>query len=173
MQKPNTALAKITIWAGDNFACIKIAGRADLHSSIDFKNLVNELRSRNCSQLILELSDCPLMDSTFLGVLSGFGLRVGGEQGGEKISLLNPNARIADLLETLGVLHLFRVENGPLPQPAGAEPRDLTTSTPSKRDLTGTCLEAHETLMKIDPANVPKFKEVAQFMAEKLRCSPE
>ena len=31
------------------------------------------------------------------------------------------------------------------------------------------CLEAHETLMSINPANIPKFKDVSRFMAEDLK----
>jgi anti-anti-sigma factor len=165
----NNSLAKMTIWAGNNFACIKIAGRANLNSSIDFKNVMNELRQRGCPRYILELSECTLMDSTFLGVLAGLGLRNGGEAGGNQIELLNPNIRVTGLLESLGVLHLFRVEQGPLIQPAGAEQREVTPSPQPKTALAATCLEAHETLMQIDPANVPKFKDVAQFMAEDLR----
>lgn len=32
-----------------------------------------------------------------------------------------------------------------------------------------TSLEAHQTLMKINPANIPKFKDVAEFLAEDLK----
>jgi len=46
-------------------------------------------------------------------------------------------------------------------EPVGAGPTRLETSR--------TCLEAHETLMKINPDNVPKFKDVTQFFAEDLK----
>jgi len=34
--------------------------------------------------------------------------------------------------------------------------------------LTRACLEAHETLMAINPENVARFKDVAMFLAEDL-----
>ena len=61
---------------GEKCACIRIAGRANFTSSIDFKTLVNELLQKRFTYFVLDLRECTLMDSTFLGVLAGFGLRV-------------------------------------------------------------------------------------------------
>ena len=41
--------------------------------------------------------------------------------------------------------------------------------SPSREEVTRNCLEAHRKLMEISPANIPKFKEVAQFLAEDLK----
>jgi hypothetical protein len=38
----------------------------------------------------------------------------------------------------------------------------------SREEISRTCLEAHLTLMDINPDNVPRFKEVAKFLAEDL-----
>ena len=164
--------ASISVAVGDHFACIKIAGRANFNSSIDFKILVNELGQRGCRCFLLDLSDCVLMDSTFLGVLAGFGLKLRGGNGDgvqPGLELYNPNPRILDLLETLGVLHLFKVTSGALAPPAGAGSIEQTTSQPGKAEVTLTCLEAHQTLMDLNPANAAKFKDVAQFLAENLK----
>jgi hypothetical protein len=40
---------------------------------------------------------------------------------------------------------------------------------PGKAEAARTCLEAHQTLMNINPANVPRFKDVTKFMAEDLK----
>src|SRR5215470_9306396 len=98
--------AKMLVLVGEKFACVKIIGRANFTSSIDFKTLLNELRQKGYNYFVLDLSQCALMDSTFLGVLAGFGLKMGpASSGGETrgIELLNPNARITELLENLGV----------------------------------------------------------------------
>jgi len=111
------------------------------------------------------------MDSTFLGVLAGFAIKLtGGKKDPEvlPIELLNANARIADLLENLGVLHLFLRSEGPLKLQC-LETRAHTPLNPTREEVTSACLEAHETLMQINPNNVPKFKEVAQFLAEDLK----
>src|SRR5438046_6791784 len=92
----NTPSANLSVLVGDQFACIKIVGRANFSSSIDFKTLLNELKDKGYSYFVLDLSACTLMDSTFLGVLAGFGLKMLSNQkvpGDPAIELLNPNAR--------------------------------------------------------------------------------
>ena len=85
------------------------------------------------------------------------------------MSLLNPNSRIAELLETLGILRLVSLRNGSLPAPAGTQTDVLPPAEASREDLTRACLEAHETLMKLNPDNLARFKDVAQFLAEDLK----
>ncbi|MDB6032217.1 MAG: Anti-sigma-factor antagonist, partial [Verrucomicrobiales bacterium] len=40
-------------------------------------------------------------------------------------------------------------------------------------EISRTCLEAHKTLMEINPANISKFKDVTQFLAEDLKKMEE
>jgi hypothetical protein len=128
---------------------------------------------RGYNYLILDLTDCTLMDSTFLGVLAGFGLKVnaprpdGGSMG--TMELFNPNPRIAELLENLGVLHLFKMTQGQIKVPEDCETKDRSAGDVSREEVTRTCLEAHQTLMKINPDNVSRFKDVAAFLAEDLK----
>ena len=151
-------------------AFIKVPGRANFASSMDLKTVVNELRDRGIGEFILDLHDCVTMDSTFLGVLAGLVLRGGVQPGAEarNIELLNPNPRVLELVENLGVLDYFRVKREEVPSTLIFE---ATENLPerSKEETTRNCLEAHQTLMNINPANIPKFKEVTQFMAEDLK----
>ena len=168
----NAPSAKILVLVGDKFACVKISGRATFASSIDLRTLINQLRERGYSYFVLDLSECLLMDSTFLGVLAGFGLKMSRARKSEcdsPIELLNPNARITELLENLGVLHLFKLSAGPLPALNHTDTLTPAPARPSKEEITRACLEAHETLMAMNPENAAKFKEVAAFLAEDLR----
>jgi anti-anti-sigma regulatory factor len=164
--------AKLLVLAGEKFSCIKIVGRANFNSSVDFKTLVNELRAKGYGYFILDLSECVLMDSTFLGVLTGFGLKMSPnpEQGGDgSIELLNANARITELLENLGVLHLFKLTHGDLKAPSDATEQTHINCEPSKLEVTQACLEAHRTLMDVNPENVARLKDVTTFLAEDLK----
>jgi anti-anti-sigma regulatory factor len=153
----------------EHTAFIKVPGRANYASSIDLKNLVGELRQRGFSEFVLDLRECITMDSTFLGVLAGLVLRNSHpEPAAPSIELLNPNSRVLDLVENLGVLNMFKVTNDPAPLTLCFEPA-ADHAEPSKEEVTRNCLDAHRTLMKLNPDNVPKFKEVTQFMAEDLK----
>ena len=168
----STPAAKLLVLVGEKFACVKLIGRANFSSSIDFRTLLDELIQKGYRFFVLELTECVLMDSTFLGVLAGFGLKMNGASPGESegvIELANPNPRVSELLENLGVLHLFKISEGPLNVPKNTEERIHTPCTPTREEVTSACLEAHRTLMEIDEKNIERFKEVTQFMAEDLK----
>jgi len=157
------------VLAGEKFSCIKIIGRANFDSSVDFKALVSQLRQKGCDYFVLDLSECVLMDSTFLGVLAGFGLEMRHAQKDpcdQGIELFNANPRMVELLESLGVIHLFKLNQGPLPTLAGTEAKTLEPLNPSKEEVKRACLEAHRTLIQINPDNVSRFQEVTEFLAD-------
>lgn len=160
-------------------AFVKLPGRANFTWSMEFKTLVSELRLQRVNHFVLDLGECVTMDSTFLGVLAGLALRNSdGKEiaaDGEKLrlDLLNPNPRIEDLLDNLGVVHLFNVLHQENPCTAIFEPVNNEGPAPTKEELSQNCLWAHEVLMRVNPDNIPKFKEVTQFLAEDLRKMKE
>lgn len=154
----------------DHSAFVQIGGRANFTSSVDFKTLLDQLLEKGFNCFVLDLTECVLMDSTFLGVLAGFGLKFNSPQPDKverKIELFNPNGRIFELLENLGVIHLFTVTEGNVNTPANVT--DVKNTNASREQVTSTCLEAHKTLMNINPDNVPRFKDVTAFLAEDLK----
>ena len=156
---------------GKNFGCVKIAGRANFTSSPDFKTLLDQLVQKGYNHFIVDLSVCVLMDSTFLGVLAGFGLKLSpdGASNSRGIELLNANARVTELLENLGALRLFKMISGRLELPGEVKTSTPESIHPTPEQITKTCLEAHETLMAVNPENIVRFKDVAQFLAEDLK----
>jgi anti-sigma B factor antagonist len=151
----------------DNVALIRIIGRASFTFSVPFKTLIHELRQRGFLRFVLDLTECVTMDSTFLGVMAGLVLR-GTDEPPIALELLNPSDRVADLLENLGIAHLFKVQKGPAPLESQFDSAHDQQS-PTREELTETSLEAHQTLMSANPDNVARFKEVAQFLAEDMK----
>jgi anti-anti-sigma factor len=172
--EPATSKPPLTLMVAifEESVWIKISGRANFTSSLDLKNLVNELWQRGHKHIILELCDCIIMDSTFLGVLAGIGLKFSeATQRGEKCSveIANPNPRMTEILENLGVLHLFKVITTSHPESEKFEPLASDGDGASRVEVTRNCLEAHKILMNLNAANVGKFKDVAQFLADDLK----
>ena len=163
--------AKLLVLVAKDSVCVKISGRANFSFSPDFKVLLAGLAQKGYSHFIIDLSECVLMDITFLGVLTGFGLKMNQactpEQRG--VELLNPNARVAELFENLGALHLFKVITGPLQLPGDVQTCTPESTNPTHEQITRTSLEAHQTLMAVNPDNVARFKDVTQFLAEDLK----
>lgn len=161
--------AKLSVLVGKDFACVKIAGRANFTFSPDFKTLIAELIQKGYGHFIIDLSECVLMDSTFLGVLAAFGIKLNQGSPGGSIELSNPNARVTELLENLGVLQLFKIVTGALQLSGEVSVQTPAPVNPSHEEITRTSLEAHQALMAVNPDNVPRFKDVTQFLAEDLK----
>ncbi len=163
--------ANLSVLVGKNFVCIKIAGRANFASSPDFKTLLRELAQKGFGHFIIDLSECVLMDSTFLGVLAGFGIKLNpqGAPAERGIELHNATPRVSDLLENLGAAHLFKLTSGPMQLPADVKTCTPESINPSHEQIARTSLEAHQTLMAMNPENVARFKDVTQFLAEDLK----
>jgi|RhiMethySRZTD1v2_1073278.scaffolds.fasta_scaffold1170002_1 anti-anti-sigma factor len=173
----SSAAASVSIWAGDETAVIRISGRANFQSSVDFKATLLELWHRGTRRFILDLTQCQLMDSTFLGVMAGLGLKFSKEttpsaSGPARIELLNPSARVRDLFDNLGIIHLFSIAC--LPE-AGADLKNLSPveqvsgGGADRKETTRVCLEAHQLLMKLNEGNISKFKDVTKFLEEDLK----
>ncbi len=164
---------------GENCACIKLIGKANCTSTPEFQTLFTELWKQGCRHFVLDLSECAFMDSTFLGILAWAGLKVNPsppDKDERVVELYNPTANIADLIESLGVLHLFQVTQGQASLPAGGATREITPAQPTseacKRTSEAckrTSLAAHQLLIQINPANAAKFKDVVAFLAEDLK----
>lgn len=174
-ERMNTVPARLMVAIADPVVFIKISGRANFAVSVDFKTLMQELSARGYRQFTLDLTECLIMDSTFLGLLAGFSLKLPRSADQKPaMRLINPNERIADGLETMGIMSLFETFSGTTPL---ADYVEAAPGPPASRvELTRTSLEAHRTLMAISSANIPKFKDVARFLAEdlhKLEAKPD
>ncbi|MGA2684483.1 MAG: STAS domain-containing protein [Verrucomicrobiota bacterium] len=166
-----TPSAKMLVLACKNFVCVKIVGRANFTYGPDFKSLLTGLAAKGYDRFIIDLSECVLMDSTFLGLLAGFGLKLNQAATTDQhgIELLNPSPRLVDLLENLGALHLFTITKGTLQLPGDVQTQTPDSLNPTREQISRTCLEAHQSLMAMNPDNVMRFKDVTRFLAEDLK----
>jgi anti-anti-sigma factor len=166
------AKANLMVAVSEAGVRLKLAGRANMANSLDFKAVVYPLRQQGHTRFVLDLTDCVAMDSTFLGVLAAFVQRLAQppERPG-RVVLVNANPRITDFLDNLGVLRLFNLVQSPggvagrfQPVPAGQADR---------AELARASLEAHRALMELEAANIPKFKDVTRFLEEDLKLLQE
>jgi anti-anti-sigma regulatory factor len=161
---------KLLVWAGDAGGCVRVVGRANFALSVDFRKLLRHLQSAGHARLLLDLSECQIMDSTFLGVLAFEANQLATRAepaGAARVELLNVKPSVRETITDLGIARLFQF----LERDLGAEEFKAApvSATASPEEFARTSLEAHELLMALHPANVAKFKEVARFLAEELK----
>jgi anti-anti-sigma regulatory factor len=154
-------------------AYIRIVGRAAVEGARDFGGLVERLQGGGVSQICIDLSACLLMDSTFSGVLAGLATRTGAltSEGSSRFVLVQPNDRIRDMLDSLGVLPLVDVLDSSAPA-ALVEAKELTAIPRTKWELAECCLEAHRLLMALRPENEAKFRELTRALEHQFQTPP-
>ena len=163
------APTSLSVCVRDHVACVRVTGRANFTSSVDFRKLLQQLRDDGCTEIVLDLTECALMDSTFLGVLASAACKCEASRHnghGCIIELYHPTERVLELLDNLGVLNLFKILND-VPQ-LGAYKR-VNPSDSTRTDLNRTCFEAHQALMKTSEENARRFKDATDFFEKNLR----
>ncbi len=152
-----------TVW-------VKVEGRGTFQNSAGLKEFVKQMIQRGYRDFVVDLGECELMDSTFMGTLAGVALRL-RELGQGSLRAVNANERNADLLSNLGLDQLFDVE--PLGEKGMVAPKseDLVRAAPPKDaslDQKEVVLEAHEALVEADSANAAKFRDVLEYLRQEL-----
>ena len=165
--------SKILVSCADRVVWIRVEGKGSSTESTALKDFAKEMIHRGVREFIVDLRNCPGMDSTFMGTLAGISLRL-RELGGGCLYVVNLNQRNAESLSSLGLDQLFNVRLSPTKEDGQA------LGIPLKEDRTAqaqTMLEAHEALIEAVPENLSKFKDVIQYLEEELhlskRASPE
>jgi anti-sigma B factor antagonist len=128
--------------------------------------------TRGHREFVVDLRNCPVMDSTFMGTLAGIALRL-REIGQGNLHVTNLNERNSDLLRNLGLDQLFAIDlcgiDG-LEKPDREEAKAIETANPGqdRSKQAQTMLEAHEALVEASPENITKFKDVLDYLKQDL-----
>jgi len=187
-------MSKILVARSGDLGFVKVVGRGSFQNSGCLKAFYLQLLKDGVTRFVIDLGACTYLDSTFLGILLGLGLKL-RESGRGLLNILNASSRNLELLRNLGLDRLIQVSGGSLPGdgpgPAAKTAllpegngngtgavnlggvkeenlEEMPCPVPSRAEAAPTILEAHEALMKFDPRNVPKFKDVVEFLREDL-----
>ncbi len=144
---------------------IRVEGKGTHLNSYLMKQYVLCCLNNNCRQFQVDLSRCTYMDSTFLGMLAGLGNKI-KEWSPSLMDLINVTERIKEMLQDLGIGHLFHFTNdgritGQMSELCG----DRITKEQKSREM----LEAHENLVSISPTNEAKFRDVLLLLREPVK----
>lgn len=132
--------------------------------------------NRGHREFVVDLGKCPVMDSTFMGTLTGVALRL-RELGHGGLHVVNSNERNVDLLQGLGLDQILSLElNGHAPAsdgetctPNSEEEEALLAEPLGKREMTETMIAAHQALVDADRQNFTKFKDVIEYLKQDLK----
>ena len=141
---------------------VRIEGRGTFQNSAGLKEFAAEMMQRGHRDFIVDLATCELMDSTFLGTLTGIAL---GLPAGGKLTVIRANERNRGVMQNLGLDRIFAVEEStPVAAPGRLEDAEIHPSKTARREA---IVQAHENLAAVNPENAIRFKDVLDFLQQK------
>ena len=98
--------SEILVFCADRIVWVRVEGNGSSTNSTALRDFAKEMIHRGAREFIVDLCNCPVMDSTFMGTLAGISLWL-GELGECCLSVVNLNERNAESLCSLGLDQLF------------------------------------------------------------------
>lgn len=152
---------------------VKVEGKGNFLNSGNFKEFTREMVQRGYREFVVDLENCAMMDSTFMGTMAGVALRL-KELGHGHLHVVHCGDRSRDLLTGLGLDQIFQIhadgaaapETEALPEEKPAEP------SAQKQQQAQQMLDAHEALCVAAPENFSRFKDVLEYLKQDLHQEP-
>lgn len=152
---------------------IKINGKASFTNTAPVKELFDRLTAQGKKRFVVDFANCTGMDSTFLGVLAGLGIKMMKESPPGSVVLCRLGTRNQELIRNLGLHRLVTMDDG-------SESSRLEESGKSLERVEGEAgkqseienarlvLQAHENLVEVDDSNKTKFQDVIAFLKNQV-----
>jgi anti-anti-sigma regulatory factor len=150
---------------------VRLEGKGSFLNSGSLKEFAQEMVNRGYREFIVDLQNCAMMDSTFMGTLAGVALRL-KELGNGHLHVVHCGTRSRELLSGLGLDQIFSIHTGGVSAPScsdlNGEDESKAISPEEKLEQAQTMLDAHEALCRAAPENLTRFKDVLDYLKQDL-----
>ena len=153
----------------DGYQWVRVKGKGSFLTSPALKGYVERSIDEGGTRFVIDLGECPAMDSTFMGTLAGIAMRLAKSSGG-RLQLNGVCERNRQSLEDLGLDALLDID------PADPEWRshieEVRCSLEPLEEETDASdaahvLEAHRQLCEASEENVKKFATVLDVLEQR------
>jgi anti-sigma B factor antagonist len=140
---------------------IRVEGKGTFQNSPGLKEFSRQMMEGGRRDFVVDLANCPAMDSTFMGTLAGMALRL-REFGDGHLWVVNRNHRNSELLEGLGLDALF--SHDPAPVVVAPINGSAVEHHADKAFTREVMRAAHEACVQANPENAARFKDVLEHL---------
>ncbi len=170
-----TPPAPIFVGRIGNLLWIRVEGKGSFQNSIQVKRCFQTTMEGGTRHFVVDLERCPIMDSTFMGTLTGAALNL-RELGNGEVTVVNANARNKQLLNSLGLDHILDVDSDGSKhrkerEQILAELKNCQegVEAPCKEEQAAHVLDAHKALSQANNQNESRFRDVIEFLEKEVR----
>ncbi len=158
----------------DQLVVIRIQGEGSLEESAALRDFYRSMLEKDFKCFCIDLTDCPYMYSTFIGMLVRMGLDMEQRQN-QKLVLTGVSEKILDLLTTLQLARVFQIRKEPL-ESVLKSGKDIPCLPHTELEKAELILNAHDALAETSDVNRIRFEDVRKLLkgdVERLRkqCS--
>jgi anti-sigma B factor antagonist len=149
---------------------VKVEGKGSFLNSDNLKEFARGMLDQGYREFVVDLADCAMMDSTFMGTLARVALWL-RQLGHGHVHIVHCGSHNRQLLSGLGLDRIFDIAaNGDSPPDCGPLDQTLAAQSPEerKKKQTESMLEAHRALCEAAPENVLRFKDILDFLRQEL-----
>lgn len=153
---------------------IKINGKASFTNSTPVKELFDRLTEQGKKRFVLDFGNCTGMDSTFLGVLAGLGIKLMRKDPPGSVVLCRLGSRNQELIRNLGLHRLVTMDDGSesarIGEAEGGLEKVEGSGHENRTEIENArlVLQAHENLVEVDDSNKTKFQDVIAYLRNQV-----
>ena len=156
--------------ADNDIVVIRVAGRGNFDLSPSLKRVAERFSGpRSSPRYIMDLAQCPSLDSTFMGMMAAMGLHQ-MTCIKEKIVVVNVNGTTETQLTKLGLKYLLDIHGkdaSVLPVPE-SEFQASRPEAQSRFEQTVHMIESHQALIDANSGNEIQFRSVLDSLSASL-----
>jgi anti-sigma B factor antagonist len=163
--------SSIQVGVNGDAVWVKVEGKGSFLNSGNFKEFTREMVNRGYREFVVDLANCAMMDSTFMGTMAGVALRL-KELGHGHLHVIRCGERSRELLTGLGLDQLFTIHSNGAAAPQCKlleEEKKNGATADAKQETKRDMLDAHEALCEAAPENFSKFKDVLDYLKHDLQ----
>jgi len=158
----------------DQCTLVAVIGAATFKIAPAFKQATQAARLADSRLIVVDMAACTSLDSTFMGTLATLGFAARAPDGTPAV-LINVSAHAAGLLKGLGVNRILKYYSADtLPAGVGDLSRLVANLHPveavphAPHEMAAFMFDAHETLTRVEPENLQRFKDVLDFLRKDM-----
>lgn len=166
-------------WVQDVF-WVRVENKGSVRNSGPLALCFDAMLRKGMSHCVVDLENCPTVDSTFIGTLSGMQKKLRKVNPAGEVHVIHLNSRCEQLFEDLGMKYFLTVDTlGARWEEESKLVRRSLTRLENEADINGLdrkerigmILQAHEDLAEANPDNVPRFQDVIGYLRNELEES--
>lgn len=152
----------------DGFVWVRVRGKGSFQTSPALKAFIDRRIGEGGTRFVVDLGECPSMDSTFMGTLAGIAMRL-AKSSGATLQLNGVSERNRQSLEDLGLDALLDIDPPDTTwRPHVDEVRGSLEPLADETNVSDAAhvLEAHRQLCEASEENVKKFATVLDVLEQ-------